>query len=347
MLEVWYVIAVFMLVAYVVLDGFDFGAGALHLVVAREDAERRALLAAVGPFWDGNEVWLLAAGGTLFVAFPRVLAAGVSGFYFAIFMVLWCVILRGVAIEFRGHVRDPLWATSWDFLFWVPSTLLPVFFGAALGNLLRGLPLDAEGWFSLPLFTDFSATGVLGILDWYTVLVGVFALVALAAHGAAFLAWKTEAALQRRSLALGRALYLGVALLWPILTVATQRVNADFLPALGRRPIAWLFTLVAGAGLAVALGAPSRGRHLAAFLGSGAFLSGLSAATAAVVFPVMLRSVTPGVASITAYDAGGDPRGLAIGLRWFLVGFPLVIVYFATVFRLHRGKVRIEDREVH
>src|SRR5262245_14960738 len=172
MAELWYGIAVFMLTAFVVLDGFDFGAGALHLFVARNDAERRQVLAAIGPFWDGNEVWLLAAGGALFVGFPRVLAAGISGFYFAIFLLLWCLILRGVAIELRSHVRDTVWRASWDFFFWLPSLLIPVFLGAALGNLLRGVPLREDGWFELALFTDFTARDPVGILDWYTVIVG-------------------------------------------------------------------------------------------------------------------------------------------------------------------------------
>ena len=186
--EIWYAIAVFMLTAYVVLDGFDFGAGALHLFVARTDAERRQVLAAIGPFWDGNEVWLLAAGGALFVGFPRVLASGISGFYFAIFLVLWCLILRGIV----DRVPQPRPATRsgappGTSSSGCASTLLPVFFGAALGNLLRGVPLTADGWFELALFTDFSAREPVGILDWYTVLVGVFALAALAAHGAVFL----------------------------------------------------------------------------------------------------------------------------------------------------------------
>src|SRR5512134_2697212 len=199
MVELWFGLAALCMTAYVVLDGFDLGAGALHLLVARSDAERRQVLAAIGPFWDGNEVWLLAAGEALFVGFPRVLASGISGFYFAIFLVLWSLILRGVSIEFRSHVRDPVWRASWDFFFWLPSTLLPVFFGAALGNLLRGVPLDGDGWFSLALFTDFSAREPVGILDWYTVLVGVFALAALAAHGALFLSWKTDGPVQLRS----------------------------------------------------------------------------------------------------------------------------------------------------
>jgi cytochrome d ubiquinol oxidase subunit II len=345
MIEVWYAIVVVMLTAYVVLDGFDFGAGALHLFVARDDRERRQVLAAIGPFWDGNEVWLLAAGGALFVGFPRVLASGVSGFYFAIFLLLWCIILRGAAIEFRSHVNDPIWRASWDFFFWLASGLLPLFLGAALGNLLRGVPLDEEGWFTLALFTDFSARGAVGILDWYTLFVGVFALTALMAHGAVFLVWKTEGPVQVRSRAMARRLYAAVAVLWPLLTVATQRVDAGFLSRLGSRPLAWLLAFGALAGLTGVFVALARGRHLGAFLASSAFLAGLSAATAACVFPTMLRATGGEALSLTAYGAGGDPQGLATALRWFAVGFPLAILYFVIVFRLHRGKAVAADGE--
>jgi cytochrome bd ubiquinol oxidase subunit II len=338
MLEIWYAIAVFMLTAYVVLDGFDFGAGALHLLVARSDAERREVLAAIGPFWDGNEVWLLAAGGALFVGFPRVLASGISGFYFAIFMVLWCILLRGIAIEFRSHVKDAIWRATWDFFFCVASVLLPVFFGAALGNLLRGVPLQADGWFALALFTDFTARNPVGILDWYTVLVGVFALTALAGHGALFLNWKTQGPVQERSRAAARKLYVAVGVLWPVLTVATQWVDRGFLPALASRPLAWLLAGVALAGLVAVFVGLAGGRELPAFLGSCAFLTGLSWATAACVFPTMLRAIGPEGVSLTAYSGGGDPRGLGTALVWFCVGFPLAILYFVIVFRLHRGK---------
>jgi len=191
MVELWFAIVSVMLTLYVVLDGFDLGAGALHLLVARDDAERRQVLAAIGPFWDGNEVWLLATGGALFVAFPHVLAAGLSGFYFAIFLVLWCLILRGIAIEFRGHLADPLWRAFWDATLALASVLLAVFFGAALGNLLRGLPIDANGWFGLALFTHFGVRPPVGILDVYTVLVGMFALGTLMLHGATWLACRT------------------------------------------------------------------------------------------------------------------------------------------------------------
>src|SRR2546422_707056 len=144
-----------MIAAYVVLDGFDLGAGIVHLVVARTDAERRLVLRSIGPFWDGNEVWLLAAGGTLFFAFPALYASSFSGFYLPLMIVLWLLILRGIAIEFRGHVDSPTWKPLWDAVFSLSSALLAIFYGAALGNVLRGVPLDAAGEFFEPLWTAF------------------------------------------------------------------------------------------------------------------------------------------------------------------------------------------------
>ena len=249
MVELWFAIVALSFTAYVVLDGFDLGAGAVYPFVARSDQERRQVLAAIGPFWHGNEVWLLAAGGALFAAFPRVLASGLSGFYFAFFLVLWVLILRGVSIKFRGEVNHPLWRTAWDVMFAGANLLLPVLFGAAFGNLVRGLPLDAEGWFSLPLFTDFTAKPPVGILDWYTVLAGLFALIAVAGHGATFLLWKSDGPVHARSRRAAQALYGAVVVLWPLLTVITWLVDAPMLAALPGRPLAWLSLLLAVAGL--------------------------------------------------------------------------------------------------
>jgi len=136
------------------LDGFDLGAGAIHLVVARSDGERRLVLRSIGPVWDGNEVWLIAAGGTLYFAFPALYAASFSGFYLPLMIVLWLLMLRGIAIEFRSHVDSPAWTPVWDVVFSLSSLLLVVFYGAALGNVMRGVPLTAEGWFFEPLWTD-------------------------------------------------------------------------------------------------------------------------------------------------------------------------------------------------
>jgi cytochrome bd ubiquinol oxidase subunit II len=339
LIELWFAIAAVMFTVYVVLDGFDFGAGVLHTLVARNDAERRQVLAAIGPFWDGNEVWLIAFGGALFLAFPAVLATGLSGFYFAVMLVLWMLILRGISIEFRSHVEHPLWRAAWDFGFCAASVMLPVLFGAALGNLVRGLPIDANGWFSLALFTDFSARPPVGILDWYTVAAGVFALLAIGGHGATFLAWKTDGAVHERSRRAATILYGVVAVLWPLLTLVTWQVNAPMLAALPARPLAWIAVLAALIGLTlVGLGLRRRD-ELRAFLGSCVFLAGMLAATATCLFPVMLRAIDDDARSLTAYNSSVPAESLKIAFTWWLIGFPLAIVYFVVLFRIHRGKV--------
>jgi cytochrome bd ubiquinol oxidase subunit II len=341
MQALWFAIASGMLAVYVVMDGFDFGAGALHLFVAKQDRERRQVLAAIGPFWDGNEVWLIAAGGVLFLAFPKVLASGLSGFYLAIFILLWLLVLRGVAMEFRSHVGDRMWRSFWDATFAFASTLAPLLLGAALGNVLRGVPLDASGWFSLPLWESFSPGRGLGILDWYTVLAGAFAWVALAHHGALFLAWKTEEAVRERSLRWARGLFPAVLVLWFWATIATARIAPEIYAGLAARPLAWLATAVFIAGLVTSLVARWRGNDLVAFLGSGAFLLGLLGATVASIYPTLLKSTLDPAWSLTAENAAASPRALALGIAWWPVGLLLAVVYTAIVFKLHRGKVQV------
>src|SRR5712671_5417139 len=138
----WFVIVAFMITMYVVLDGFDLGAGIVHLLIARSDADRRIILKSIEPVWDGNEVWLLAAGGTLYFAFPLLYASSFSGFYLPLIMVLWLLMLRGVGIEFRNHIHDGMWTSAFDVIFSVASALLAIFLGAALGNVVRGVPLN-------------------------------------------------------------------------------------------------------------------------------------------------------------------------------------------------------------
>jgi cytochrome d ubiquinol oxidase subunit II len=338
MFELWFGIVAVMFSAYVVLDGYDLGAGALHLIVARSGEERRQVLAAVGPFWDANEVWLLAAGGALFVAFPRVLAVGVSGFYLAIFLVIWMLIVRAVAIEYRSHVADDLWRRFWDTAFAVASAVLAILWGAAIGNVIRGLPLGTDGWFELTLFTSFRPNPPVGILDWYSVLTGVFALVALVGHGAVFLVWRTAGAVHDRARAIARGVFLALAVLWPLVTLATHIVNPTLLPALPGRPLAWLGLLAALAGLVSVFAGLQRDRPLMAFLGSSSWIVGMLVATAACLFPVMLRAVPDTTLSLTAYNAGNTAAGLRTALGWWVVGFPTAIGYFVVLFRLHRGK---------
>src|SRR5215813_3423591 len=192
MASVWYLIVALMVVAYVVLDGFDLGAGVIHLIAGREDEERTAIIRAIGPVWDGNEVWLLAAGGTLYFAFPHLYASSFSGFYLPLMMVLWLLMLRAIGIEFRVHSESAVWRKFFDVVFSGSSALLAIFFGAALGNVIRGVPLGADGYFFEALWTNWRVGPQPGILDWYTVLAGVVALVALTVHGSLYITVKTE-----------------------------------------------------------------------------------------------------------------------------------------------------------
>src|SRR4051812_4305210 len=173
----WFAIVSCMLAVYAVLDGFDLGVGIVHRLVARTDEERRTVLAAIGPVWDGNEVWLIASGGVLFFAFPRAYASALSGLYLPLMLVLWTLIGRGISIEFRSKLDHPLWRAGFDGVFAIASSVMAVVLGTALGNLVRGVPVDEEGWFHEDLFTDFRMRSErLGAIDLYTGLVGIFAL---------------------------------------------------------------------------------------------------------------------------------------------------------------------------
>lgn len=336
----WFWLVSVLMAIYVVMDGFDFGAGILHLFVAKTNEERREVLGAVGPLWDGNEVWLLAGGGSLFLAFPKVLAAGFSGFYLALFLVLWFLLLRAISIEFRSHVQDVLWRQLWDAGFSVASIVLPVLLGAALGNVLRGVPLDASGYFSLPLWTHFWVTPWPGILDWYTVLIGVFALVTMAAHGSLFLAWKTQGPVHDRSVALSMKLWGAVVVIWLVATVASFGVTPGLFQNLPKSPLAWLAVLIFVAGLVSVFVGVRRQKYLMAFLGSGAFILGILAATAACVYPVMLKSTLDPAYSLTAQNALAGRIGLNAALGWWFIAFVIVLGYYTYLFRFHRGKVK-------
>src|SRR6266487_4395759 len=207
---VWFWLVAVMIVGYVVLDGFDLGVGVLHLFLVRNEAERQATLHSIGPVWDGNEVWLLAGGGTLYFAFPLLYASAFSGFYLPLMIVLWLLVLRGVGVELRMHMEIGVWRAFFDGLLFISSLLLAVFYGAALANVIRGVPLGEDGYFFLPLWTNWRVGPTPGILDWYTVIGGVLAPVALALHGALYLATKTENELQQRARAAARFLSIAV-----------------------------------------------------------------------------------------------------------------------------------------
>jgi cytochrome d ubiquinol oxidase subunit II len=336
---VWYAGVFGMLAVYVVLDGLDFGAGIVHRFVARSDEERRTVLAAIGPIWDGNEVWLIAAGGVLFMAFPRVYSAAFSGFYLALMIVLWLLILRGIAIESRSRQQNPLWREFWDTVFSFASALLAVVLGTALGNVVRGVPLDATGSFAIPLFTDFQPGAQAGIFDWFTALVGVFTLCVLSGHGALYLVWKTTGPVQARSRAWARRAWLAVVPLWAVVTLATVWIQPTIFTNLFDRTWSLVFVLLMPGGLWGIFRSLKRYHELAAFLSSSAFLMGLMGATIVGNYPFWLRSTLNPDHSLTAANSASENYALQVGIVWWTIGMILAGGYFAYVFHSFRGKV--------
>src|SRR2546427_9131782 len=244
MIATWYGIPGAMLIIYVVLDGRNFGAGMLHWVVARTPEERRQVVAAIGPLWSWHEVWLVGFGGTLLAVFPRLMASAFAGYYLALFLILWSLILRGIALEVGGHINDRLWQGYWDFNFVLANFLLAILFGAAAGNLARGVPLDTQGDFSMAFFTDFRVRGYVGLLDWYTVSIAIFAAVILAAHGATYLMLKTEGLVHDRSATWAKYLWTAVAPLFLAISVESWLVRPDLPGHAIDNPFCWLGLLV-------------------------------------------------------------------------------------------------------
>lgn len=338
----WFWIVALMLTAYVVFDGFDLGVGIIYLFVARTEAERAQALRSIGPVWDGNEVWLLAAGGTLFFAFPLLYASAFSGFYLPLMMVLWLLMLRGISIELRGHSADTLWRTFFDGLFSFSSVLLTIFFGAALGNVVRGVPIGADDYFFLPLWTNWRTGSNPGILDWYTVLGGVLAVAALSLHGALYLAYKTEGPLEQRALLFARRIWLATVALTAIGIPATVLARPASLNNYKGHPIAFLVPLAVIASLAIIRLTLAQQARLPSFLASCGFLSSMLVGAATGLFPVLLPTVGTQGADLTIARALSGPHTLRVGLAWWCVGMSLAIMYFIIVYWLFRGKVPLE-----
>src|SRR5258706_15120291 len=229
MIATWYGIVSLMLIVYVALDGRNFGGGMLRWFGARTPEERRQVVAAIGPLWSWHEVWLVGFGGTLVAVFPRLMASAFAGYYLALFLILWCLILRGISLEVGGHINDRMWQGFWDFVFALSNTLLAILFGAAAGNLARGVPLASGGTFSMAFFTDFTPRGDVGLLVWYTVSVALFAATALAAHAATDLTLKTQGVAHDRSAGYARVLWAAAAGLLAVLCVESFVVRPDLL----------------------------------------------------------------------------------------------------------------------
>jgi cytochrome d ubiquinol oxidase subunit II len=338
----WFILVGFMLTMYVVLDGFDLGAGTIHLFAAKNEEERRLILRAIGPVWDGNEVWLIAAGGTLFFTFPLLYASSLSGFYLPLTIVLWLLMLRGVAIELRSRVQNLVWSSFWDGLFFIGSALLTIFYGAAMANVIRGVPLNKSGFFFEALWTDFNPFSANpGILDWYTILIGLMALSTLIMHGAAYIAVKVEGPLYGRSRSIVRGAWASTLVLAIVGTIATFAVQPQILANFLGYPWGFIFPLIALVGFVCVVFFNFRQHDLAAFFSSCAFIVGMLASAAFGIFPMLLPGVNR-VNSLTISNASASQYGQTVGLIWWIFGMILAAIYFIFTYRTFWGKVHVD-----
>lgn len=337
----WFIIVAVMLAAYVILDGFDLGAGIIYLIAAQTDGERRAVLRAIGPVWDGNEVWLLAAGGTLYFAFPQLYASSFSGFYLPLMMVLWLLMLRAIGIEFRVHIPHSVWKNLFDAVFFLASALLAIFFGAALGNVIRGVPLGPDGYFFEALWTNWRVGPNPGILDWYTVLAGLVAFATLTLHGALYVAIKTDGLLSERA----RRIAVRV---WPILLLltiasllATYVIRPSVMNNYREHPIGMLVPIVVFGSLAVMIWAVPQRKEKLAFLASSLYIAGMLVGAAFALYPMVLPARIDAY-SLTIYNTAAARHGLTVGLAWWILGMVLALGYFFFIYRMFKGKVQGE-----
>jgi cytochrome bd ubiquinol oxidase subunit II len=326
---IWFLLVGVLLGGYAILDGFDLGVGVLHLF-ARGDRERRMHLNAIGPVWDGNEVWLLTGGGALFAAFPIVYATVFSGFYLALVLLLVALIFRAVALEFRSKVESPAWRSAWDIAFGIGSLLPAILLGVAFGNILRGIPLDAQG--------NFTGT-FLGLLNPYAVLLGVLSLAVFVMHGAIYLAMKTEADLQARVVRWITPAWIAVTILYVVASLATVFAAPFLFGGMLRNPTTWVLFVVLLAGLIIIPVAVRSRRFGRAFVGSASSIAGMFGLSALSLFPRLVPSSSDLAYSLTIYNASSSQTTLWTMLVIALIGMPFVIGYTIFIYRAFRGPV--------
>ncbi len=328
----WFLLLGALLAGYAVLDGFDLGVGALHLL-ARKDEHRRVLLNAIGPVWDGNEVWLVTGGGALFAAFPIVYAAVFSGFYLAMILLLFALIFRAVAIEFRSKQPGVRWREAWDVSFSAASITASLLLGIALGNVIWGVPLDANhdlGGGFLPLFHP------------YALLTGITTLALFMMHGAIYLVLKTDGEVQELVKRWVNPAIVRFVILYATTTMATLIYRPEMAVMIKAHPAFFAIPLVTMLAIANVPRSIFHGRYGWAFISSSAAVVGLFGLVGLGMYPTLVRATDP-AHSLTIYNAASSPKTLTIMLIFALVGIPLVLAYTVSIYWIFRGKVRLDS----
>lgn len=330
----WFTVFVILLMGYAILDGFDLGVGMLHLF-ARKDEERRLMLNSIGPVWDGNEVWLVTAGGALFGGFPAIYATMLSSFYTPVMILLAGIIFRAVAIEFRSKQPMAWWRWIWDLIFFLGSFLIALVLGLALGNLIRGIPLDAQGEFTGGLET---------ILNPYAFLVGLLTVSLFLMHGSIYILMKTEGEFHDKMRRRTNPCIIFFIIMYAVTTMATLIYMPHMIDALHERPI---FFLIAIANILIVANIPREihhGRDFRAFLSSCLNMLCLLTLYAIGTYPNVIRSLSePALQSLTIYNSSSSQKTLEILFLIAFIGIPLVISYTIAIYYIFRGKVKLDS----
>jgi cytochrome d ubiquinol oxidase subunit II len=327
---IWFLLIGYLLIGYAILDGFDLGVGVLS-VFTRNSSERKVYMNAIGPFWDGNEVWLVTGGASLFAAFPVVYATVFSGFYLALFLVLVALIMRAVAIEFRGKIASSSWQRFWDWTFALGSTLPAILFGVAVGNVLGGLPIDAGGVYTGSFFD---------LLNPYALLVGILSLVMLTMHGALYLVWKTEGDLQERARRWVMGSWFVFLLLYVLTTLASIAYAGYLFENLTPNPLFYSLGGLLILGIILIPVLTRADKPLGAFLASGLTIAGILGLAALSMYPRLAPSKTGLSYSLTIYNSSASQLSLKTMAVIAAIGLPLVLIYTIVSYYLFRGKVR-------
>ncbi|MBU2948949.1 cytochrome d ubiquinol oxidase subunit II [Zobellia uliginosa] len=346
----WFIAIATVLAIFFILDGYDFGAGIIHLFFAETEKDKEVITKSAGLFWDSNEVWLVAAGGMLFMAFPTFYASVFSGFYLPLIIVLWLIIFRAIGLELRGQFKFQMWKDIWDKSFGVSSLLLALFFGIALGNIVRGVNLGGvengvstyEGhYFFLPLwdssFSPLSKTP--GIIDWFTIIIGLIAVVTLAIHGANWIILKTNSSINSKLKIIIFRLNIALAVLTVFSLTVWNTVNPNSFDNFGHKPYLLLFPIIYLTGLIGLFFIKKLKKDIHGFVLSTLLILGGITSSLASLFPVILPSVNTTHEPLTIYNTSASEYGLSVALNWALIGFVLLGVYFIVQKRLMAGKI--------
>lgn len=330
---IWFITFVILIMGYAILDGFDLGVGMLHLF-SKQDEERRKMINAIGPIWDGNAVWLVTSGGALFAGFPKAFASICSAFYIPIMMMLSGLIFRAVAIEFRSKQPMAWWRWFWDVMFSVASLIIAFTLGVMAGNMIRGVPLDLEGEYT----ADF-----LYLLNPYALLLGCTAVALFLMHGATFILMKTEGELHDKLRKRVNPTIILFVLFYATLTQVTLIFMPHMSEAMVNRPYGLIVSLINVLAIANIPREISKGRDFRAFLSSSVNIVTLLILFGIGVYPNLLRAINdPEHLSITIQSAASSTLTLQILILIAIVGMPLVISYTTVIYWFFRGKVKLD-----